>query len=109
MENPAVLWAAGGFLLNLLVMVIGGVWQLSRLELALREAINQSRKDVDEQLDIRDRRLGESMLALRQQNTDLGFYVRDNFIRKDELQTQLKSLSDKLDKIHWTGSRAPTE
>ena len=98
MENPVV-WMGLGFLFNLLVIVVGGVWKLSRMEISLREAIQDSKQEIDERMDRHVRSFGESILAARQQTTDLGFFVRDNFIKKDELKDQLQALNKKLDDL----------
>lgn len=99
MENPALVVALGGLLLNLLVTVIGGVWKLSRMELVLRQAINEASRDTDEQIERHVRYFGEGIAAVRHKITEVELFCRDTFIRKDELQSQIKALSDKLDRI----------
>lgn len=99
MENPALIVALGGLLLNLLVTVVGGVWKLSRMELTLREAINEASRDTDEKMERNVRYFGETVAAVRQKITDVEIFCRDTFIRKDELKDQLQNLNDKLDKL----------
>lgn len=99
MEHATLLVALGGLLINFLVTVIGGVWKLSRMELALREAINEASQDTDEKIERHVRYFGETVAAVRQKITDVEIFARDTFIRKDELAPQLKALNDKLDKI----------
>lgn len=99
MENHALLVALAGLLVNLLVTVIGGVWKLSRLELSLRSAINESSKEIDERIERQGRYFGETVTAVRQKITDVEIFARDTFIRKDELKDQLQALNKKLDEL----------
>lgn len=95
----ALLVALGGLLVNLLVTVVGGVWKLSRMELTLREAINNASRDTDEQIERHVRYFGETVAAVRQKIVDVEIFARDTFVRKDEIQSQLKILNDKLDHL----------
>ncbi len=96
-ESPAVVVALLGLAFNLLVTVIGGVWKLSRLELALRGAIDESTKEVDERIDRHVRYFGEAVAAVRQKVVEVEIFARDTFVRKDEFGSQIKDLGDRLE------------
>lgn len=96
-DSPALWVAVCGLLLNLLVTVIGGVWKLSRMEIALRDAIDRSNKEIDERIERQVRYFGEVVAAVRQKIADVELYARDTFVRKDEIKSDLKQLGESID------------
>lgn len=104
-----------GFVLQLAVIIIGGVWKLSKLESALISKIEETRREIDDRLDVQIREFGETASALRQKIHEVEIWVRDNFIRRDgffkvrdeetdaikevrdELKDDLRRLEQKID------------
>ena len=129
--TPAEIMAATAVVvgaINFIVLVIGGTWKASRIEISLREsfttALGTHRREIDDEIDRGRREFGETASALRQKIIDVGdritqveFYLRDNFVRKesfdqttrglaeslrafrDELKTHIEKLDGKLDRI----------
>lgn len=112
-DNPTVLIGAIQLILTICGTLAAVAWRSGKIsealgakitqselnmKLALREAIEESNKEIDDRIDKQVRHFGEAILAARQQTTDLAFYVRDHFIPKDEMKDMLKALTEKLDK-----------
>lgn len=104
-DNPAIAVAVASLIINIIVLLVGLTWKLSRLELALREAINSSRSEIDERLDSSVREFAETAMALRQKINEVELWARDNFVRRDgfykvrdDLAAEIKSLAVVIDR-----------
>jgi hypothetical protein len=98
MEQPHIL-AIAAFGLNLAILVIGGTWRLSRLDVSLREAITKARDEVEDRQDSITREYGEAVAAIREKVTQVELWGRDNYVRRDgfykvrdEIAADVKSL-----------------
>ena len=78
-----VLVSIAALVVNVLVVVVGGAWKLGRVELALRDAITESKREVEDRLDKNSREFGEVAAALRAKIAEVELYTRDNFVRRD--------------------------
>ena len=104
-EHTGVVIAICAVVLNILVTVIGGIWKLSRVELALRDAIDTSGREIDERIDEQGRRFGENIYAIREKIKEVELYIRDNYVQhesfytvKDDLGSDIKQLGADLSK-----------
>lgn len=96
--------AVAAFVVNLLVLVIGGTWRLSRMEVALRDEISKSRAEIEERQDRLSRECGESVAAVREKIREVELFCRDTYVRRDsfykvadEFSAGMKALGDKID------------
>lgn len=96
-DNASVLISLAGIAINLIVLIVGGVWKLSRLELALRQAIDHANRDIDDKIERQVRYFGETVSAVRQKITDVEIYTRDTFVRKAEIQNEISNFSDRVE------------
>jgi Sec-independent protein translocase protein TatA len=114
-EHIGTILTIAGFILNLIVIVVGGTWKLSQVEGSLRKAIEESRKEIDDRIDLQSREFGETVAALRQKMHEVELWARDTFMRRDgfykikdevtgalkevrdELKTDLRRLEEKID------------
>lgn len=103
MEHVGPALTIAGFVLNLIVIAVGGTWKLSQLEVSLRASIEKSRKEIDDRLDAQSREFGETVSALRQKIHEVEMWSRDTFMRRDgfykvkeDLTTEIKGIRDEL-------------
>lgn len=103
MEHISTYLTIAGFALNLGVIVVGGIWKLSQLEGSLRKAIEDSRKEIDDRIDVQAREFGETVAALRQKIHEIELHAANNFVRRDgfykvkeELSAELRSFHDEV-------------
>src|SRR5260221_147361 len=108
-EPPSII-AIAAFILNLLVLTVGGTWKLSQLDASLLKAISKARDEIEERQDRLSRECGETVAAVREKIVQVELYCRDNFIRRDgfykvrdEIATNVKELRteivDRLDRM----------
>lgn len=93
---------------GLLGLIIRGVWNLSRklgnVEKCLRDDINKSRDEIEQQQDRHSREFGETVAAMREKIREVELFCRDTFVRRDsfymvrdDLVTSMNSLGDKIE------------
>jgi hypothetical protein len=104
----------GGIVVNLVVTAVVGTWKLSRVEISLREHIDQSKQNAEERVEREAKNFGEAVAALRsglnldiqtlrREMTEDQKFVRDTFMRRDSfykvqetLQNDLKGLRTEI-------------
>lgn len=92
-EQIVLMLQIGAFVLQLLILGIGGMWKLSRIEVSLREQIQANNKDTDRSIaevwnKFRD-------FELEAQKT---FLRREDFLHMiDGLKAEMKALRDWID------------
>src|SRR4051812_4071860 len=101
MFDTNALLVVGGLIVNLVSTAIIGTWKLSRVELALREAIAKAERETDTRIEHRVREFGETILAIRQKITEVELFCRDTFMRRDSfykvqetIEANMQSLAD---------------
>lgn len=91
------------FILTAGGMLVAVTWRLSQTEIALREAISTSQKDVEDRQDRMAREFGETVTAIRQKVHEVETWARDEFVRKSSFDSAMarveKMLSDQFDRI----------
>ena len=92
-----------GFPINLGVIIFGGAWKLSRLEVSLSTAIEKSRKEIDDRIEVLKREFGETNAAVRSKIHEVEIWARDNFMRRDgfykvqeQLSSEIKTVRDEM-------------
>lgn len=103
-------------ILTLVAMSGGGVWQLSRVEAALRKDIarardeieakhDQERESIHVKLDQDARHFGETIAAIRQKVADVELYAANHYVRRDgfykvqeEIKSELAKVVEKIEK-----------
>lgn len=122
--HPYILIA--GFVLNLILIAVGGTWKLSRVEASINKNIVDHRKELDEKIVLlmqeferriveNERRYGETANALRTKIHEVETWARDEFVRKGsfgavaaeikvsvgdlgkEIKTRLERMEEKID------------
>lgn len=122
--HPYILIA--GFVLNLILIAVGGTWKLSRVEASINKTIFDHRREIDERIVElmqeferriveNERRYGETVAALRTKIHDVETWARDEFVRKGsfslvaaeikisvgdlgkEIKTRLERMEGKID------------
>jgi len=102
MDNAtiAVIVAAAALVLNLGQSIFGGGWHLKTnladVETRLKKAIDDSKREIDDQQDTAVHDFGETVAALKEHVRQVEFHLRDNYIRKDDFVVQMKSHDDLL-------------
>jgi hypothetical protein len=90
----AVLISAAGLAVIILDRVWGGSWKLSgklaSMETGLRQAINDSREEVEERQDNATHDIGETIAAIREKVREVELYVRDKYIEKNDFIIQMQ-------------------
>lgn len=104
-----------GFVLNVIVLAIGGTWALSRQAQTIQESISTSRRETDSEFQkLRDeihlehddflRRFGDSLAAIRQKVSEVELWARDEFVRRDDfyrildgINKSITALGEKID------------
>ena len=99
MDATAVMIAVAAFVLNLLVIAVGGTWRLSRMEVSLGEAIAKSRAEIEERQDRISRECGESLSAIREKVREVELFCRDTFMRRDSFYEANKKNNDDLKEL----------
>jgi len=101
MDNPLVIISAITLVLNLAGTLAVVSWKMSRVEptmkLALKEALDETTKEIDERIDRHVRYFGEGVAAVRQKINDVELYCRDNFVKKDEHTSQFIQLRERIE------------
>lgn len=95
--------ALAAFGVNMIGTIVGVTWKLSRVELSLRAAITDERRDIDENMERKTREYGETAAALRTKIHEVEVYMRDTFVRrdgfykvKDELSAEMRGIAQQL-------------
>ena len=110
-------WIELASLVFVLVFNAGaGIWKLSRVEIALRQAIQESRNETDDRIERQGREFGETARAalehIRKVEADglekvreVELFIRDTFMRRDSfyqvqtsMEASMKALWDAIDK-----------
>lgn len=91
-------------ILTLIGISAGGVWQLSRVEKALRGDIAESRDEVERKQDRHSQEFGETVAAIRQKVADVELYAANNYVRRDgfykvqeQMTSDIRALGDKIE------------
>jgi Sec-independent protein translocase protein TatA len=97
------LTAIAAFTLNLVVLIVGGTWRLSRLDVSLRDAITEARDEIEARQDRLAREYGEAVSAIREKVNQVELYCRDTFVRRDsfykvsgDITEDMKSLRNEI-------------
>lgn len=85
-----------GFVVNITVLAVGGVWKLSRVEQAIRETVTDHREEIDREFVTLRSELQQNLLAIRQKVTDVEIWGRDNFVKKDTFTQVVTGIRDDL-------------
>lgn len=104
-----------GFVLNVVVLAIGGTWALSRQARTIEGAIFANRQQTDGEFEkLRHelhlehddflRRFGDSLAAIRQKVSEVELWARDEFVRRDDfyrildgINKSIAALGEKID------------
>lgn len=96
MENAgiALIIAGSSLLLTLLLQVWGGSWKLSgklaEMERGLRQAISDSKTEVEDRQDSMKREFGETVAGIREKVREVELFVRDKYIEKNDFIIQMQ-------------------
>ena len=94
-----VILGVASFALNILILGIGGVWKLSRVQGAIRDLISDHRSESDEKFLGLRREFGEVGAALRQKIVEVEFYMRDNFVRTEAFSQALTAIDTNINTL----------
>jgi|SRR6185369_2971213 len=96
----ALIFAGITLAFNLGQRVFGGGWNLSKalaaVEKGLREAIDESKHEIEERQDKAVHDVGETIAAIKEHVRQVEFHLRDNYIRKDDFLIHMKQHDDFL-------------
>jgi len=103
MVDPTMV-AIGFGILNTLVLAVGGVWKLTRVENAIKDDIANHQKYTDGEFAKVRREVGETVAAIRQKVHDVELWSRDNFILREafhetvqQLTVAIKAMDEKIE------------
>jgi hypothetical protein len=115
MSELTIILAALGFAINLLVLAIGGTWKLSRVEASINKTISEHKLEIEQSIITSERRMGETIAAIRTKIHEVETWARDEFVRKGsfglvateikasvtdlgkEIKTRLERMEGKID------------
>lgn len=106
MSEQSILIVLGvlGFVLNIVVLSVGGVMALARSTAAINKTITDHRTEIDGEFVIIRKETGELGAALRQKLTDIELWSRDNFVRRDSfastmerVERNIKDMGDRIE------------
>ena len=90
----ALIIAGSSLLLTLLFQVWGGSWKLSGkladMERGLRQAIIDSRNEIEDRQDKSVHDFGETIAAIREKIREVELFVRDKYIEKNDFIIQMQ-------------------
>lgn len=112
--HAGTIFTIAGFILTSIVTLVTVTRSLSNTEIALRQAITQSKDEVEEQIarsraDIEakqermSREFGETVKALKEKVHEIETWARDEFVRKGSFEHSIgrfeRTVSDQFTKI----------
>lgn len=93
-----------GLVAQAIFFAIGGMKALANAKEEIKAEIHKNRREVDDNIDVVEKRFGEIITAIRTKITDIEIWNRDNFARRDSMQvafgrfeTQITAIDEKLD------------
>lgn len=102
-EYASTIVTIGSFILTAGGMLVTVTWRLAQIEKALREAINESRDEIEDKQDRMTREFGETVQAIRNKVHEVETWARDEFVRKGSFDNGMgrveKMLGDQFDRI----------
>lgn len=115
MDTLTVMLGIAGFLINLIVLAVGGTYKLSQVEGSIRGALYTHREEMDEEISnlkinfaatiaAERRDTGESLLAIRTKVNEVELYVRDTFVERSTftqiiqtITSDIRALGDRIE------------
>lgn len=99
-----------GLVLTGVGLAVTGTWQLGRMSNQLSSAIAKAREEIDDDLKVFERNIGEALSAIRQKVNDVELDAYKTFVRresfyevinqfKDAVEARMDKFEGKLDKI----------
>jgi methyl-accepting chemotaxis protein len=102
-EHAGAIVAILAFLLQLILIAIGGTRALAKMEAAILAQLNAHQKDTDDEFGKVRNEFGETGKALREKINQVELFLRDNYVRRDsfykvndDTQASIKTLGDDL-------------
>jgi hypothetical protein len=92
----AITLTALGFVLNVIVLMVGGVWKLSRVENAIKEDISNHQQYTDSEFAKVRREFGETAAAIRQKLHEIELWSRDHFVLREAFQAALGQVTEAI-------------
>lgn len=100
--DPAMLaigLTALGFVLNVIVLMGGGLWKLTRVENAIKDDIAKHQKYTDDELAKLRREFGETVAAIRQKLHEVELWSRDHFVLRPAFDVALKQVTNAIEQM----------
>jgi hypothetical protein len=98
-EYASTIVTIASFILTAGGMLVAVTWRLSQTEIALREAINASRDDIEDKQDRITREFGETVTAIRQKVHEIETWARDEFVRKGSFETVVSRMEKGIESL----------
>jgi hypothetical protein len=99
-QNWMLAFAGIGLILNLVQRIFGGGWNLSNnlsaVEKRLKEAIDDSKREIEDRQDKAIHDFGETVSALKEHVRQVEFHIRDKYFQKDDFILHMKSHDELL-------------
>jgi len=83
----------GALILQTGVLIGAGIWQLGRMEIAIREEIATHKLENEEKINLAIRNVGETYSAVREKIREVELYMRDNYMRRDSFQMVVNDIT----------------
>lgn len=92
-DSAVAIFIEGGMLAIATLSIIGaGIWKLSDVRDELKEAIEEHKKEVNDDLVELREQFAETISAIREKVVQTEFYIRDNYVRKDSFNIVVERL-----------------
>jgi uncharacterized coiled-coil DUF342 family protein len=85
--------------LNIGIALVGATWGISKIETAVRKAIDEHREKYDQDLNELGRNFGETSAALRQKVHEVETWARDTFVRRDSFLAMVTEVRSSVDAL----------
>lgn len=101
MDPAMVMVALGalGFVVNVIVLLVGGTWKLSRVEKAIKEDISKHQQYTDSEFAKVRREFGETVAAVRQKLHEVELWSRDHFVLRPSFDLALAGVTKAIENM----------
>lgn len=103
-EHGGTIIALLAFLLQLILIAVGGTRALGRMEARITKTFTDHQKETDDEFALIRREFGETVSAAKEKIREVELYVRDTYMRRDSFNelnkhnaAEMKNAFDKIE------------
>ena len=103
-QTLLIVLGACGFVVNVIVLAVGGTWALARTAASINKQIATHRMEIDAEFATMRKEFGETAAAIRAKVTEVELWSRDNFVKRgsfeqamERMEKNVASLGDRIE------------